>query len=121
MVRIEPVEAKVLKRPRASETALQTLQDKVKCCRVFMEHNNTMTEIEADVNNIFSDDTHGRIRLSSIHRGKGLEANNVNIIEPQLLPHPMAKQAWEQVQEKNLAYVAATRAIHNLAYVNPAK
>jgi hypothetical protein len=32
------------------------------------------------------------------------------VLTPSLLPHPMAQKPWEQEQERNLAWVAATRA-----------
>ena len=56
--------------------------------------------------------------MSTIHKSKGLEADNIFIIEPQLMPAKWAQQEWEFEQEKNLDYVARTRAKHNLYYVN---
>jgi hypothetical protein len=62
------------------------------------------------------------VRLSSVHKAKGLEADRVFILLPAKagMPHPMAKSAWEQEQEKNLLYVARTRAITELVYVTEA-
>ncbi len=57
---------------------------------------------------------HDPIRLSSIHKAKGLEADDVYLLSPELLPHPMAD---DLVQETNLHYVAVTRAKHNFYYV----
>ena len=54
---------------------------------------------------------------STVHRAKGLEADNVFILRPDLMPHPMAKQAWEIQQEQNCMYVAITRAKKTLTYV----
>jgi superfamily I DNA/RNA helicase len=57
--------------------------------------------------------------LSSIHKAKGLEWPRVYILgRKQLMPSPYAKQAWAQEQEKNLAYVAITRAQAILIDVN---
>jgi superfamily I DNA/RNA helicase len=56
--------------------------------------------------------------LSSVHRAKGLEAKRVFILRPDLMPHPKAKSAWEKGQEANLEYVAITRAIEELVYVD---
>jgi DNA helicase-2/ATP-dependent DNA helicase PcrA len=50
------------------------------------------------------------VLLGTIHRTKGLEANNVFLLAPELIPHPRAKLEWEREQERNLAYIAATRA-----------
>ena len=38
------------------------------------------------------------------------------IVEPHLMPHPMARQPWEKVQETNLLYVAITRAKSELVW-----
>lgn len=112
-------EAKLQRRRNISETALQALQDRVECIHVFMENNTTIQDMKNDVKKILEGmrNPENVIMHSSVHRGKGLEANNIGILEPQLMPHPMAKQAWEKEQERNLQYVAATRAIHNLSYV----
>lgn len=65
---------------------------------------------------IFSGDTSG-IVLSTVHRAKGLEANNVFIIRPDLMPHPLAKSEGELEQERNLQYVAWTRTKNKLCFV----
>lgn len=56
--------------------------------------------------------------LSSIHRAKGMEAKRVFILRPDLMPHPKAKSEWEMGQERNLQYVAQTRAIEELVFVD---
>ena len=57
--------------------------------------------------------------FSSIHRAKGLEADRVFLLQPKgaEIPHPMAKTAWQKAQERNLLYVAITRAKNELVYV----
>ena len=57
------------------------------------------------------------VMLSSIHRAKGLEADRCFIIRPDLMPSKYAKQPWEKIQEKNLEYVAYTRAKKYLGIV----
>lgn len=56
--------------------------------------------------------------LTTIHGSKGLEAERVFHIRPDLLPHPRAEKDWEKEQEKNLQFVAATRAKHDLFLAN---
>jgi len=68
------------------------------------------------IQEIFSNNLTGII-FSSIHKAKGLEAENVYILRPDLLPHPKAKKDWQIEQEKNLKYVAITRAKKNLFYI----
>lgn len=55
--------------------------------------------------------TENCVRLSSIHRAKGLEENRVFILDFDFLPFTRTDQKdWEEVQEINLKYVAVTRA-----------
>jgi hypothetical protein len=55
---------------------------------------------------------------SSVHRAKGMEAKRVFILRPDLMPHKKAKTNWEREQEVHLQYVAVTRAIEELIYVD---
>lgn len=57
------------------------------------------------------------ITLSTIHKAKGLEADRVFILRPDLLPWPYASTQEEIQQEENLHYVAITRAKHALIYL----
>jgi superfamily I DNA/RNA helicase len=57
------------------------------------------------------------VTLSSIHRAKGLEADNVVILEPELLA-ARARDPEAFQQEKNLLYVALTRAKNHLAFAS---
>lgn len=61
------------------------------------------------------------IRLSSIHRAKGLEAKRVFFYDPSIVPHKMAKSREAKKQEMNLKFVAITRAIEELVYVEVEK
>ena len=65
------------------------------------------------------DESNPGIVLSTVHKAKGLEADEVYILEPQLIPWPYAR-GWEVEQEKNLEYVAYTRAKKALVFVGAA-
>lgn len=54
------------------------------------------------------------VTFMTVHRSKGLEADRVFILCPELLPHPRSN---DQQQERNLHYVAITRAKKQLIYV----
>ena len=57
--------------------------------------------------------------LSTVHKAKGLEADNVFIICPEILPMISPGQLdWERQQENNLRYVAITRPKKCLTYVD---
>jgi hypothetical protein len=76
----------------------------------------TGDDLIAKLKMIFSDDSEG-IRLSTIHKSKGLEADRVFIIHEDLMPSKHAKKDWEKLQERNLMYVAYTRAKSVLGFV----
>jgi superfamily I DNA/RNA helicase len=60
---------------------------------------------------IFSDSDGGqRICLSTIHKAKGLEADRVFIVDKHKMPAKWAKTQSDMEQERNLEYVAITRA-----------
>lgn len=62
------------------------------------------------------------IRLSSIHRAKGLEEDRVFILDFDILPLTRTDQKpWEEMQEINLKYVAVTRAKEELYLVSSPK
>jgi DNA helicase-2/ATP-dependent DNA helicase PcrA len=56
--------------------------------------------------------------LSTIHKAKGLEADRVFIDRSDLLPHPAAKPGWQSTQERNILYVALTRAKQELYFID---
>ena len=58
------------------------------------------------------------VKMSSIHRAKGLENNRVFILNYDKLPHTWAGiQEWQIKQEENLKYVALTRPKQSLFLV----
>lgn len=61
------------------------------------------------------------ITLCTIHKSKGLEADIVYILDEYLIPSKFAKSPMQLEQEKNLKYVARTRAKKELYYLNLGK
>lgn len=61
------------------------------------------------------------VNLTTIHGSKGLEAERVFHLRPELVPHHKAKQDWEKEQEKNLEFVALTRAKQDLFLVTESR
>jgi superfamily I DNA/RNA helicase len=78
------------------------------------EMSKDMYELKRKISEIFTDKIEG-IVLSTVHKIKGLEADRVFIIRPDILPMQAIK-SWERQQEKNLEYVAITRAKNILIY-----
>lgn len=74
-------------------------------------------ELIKHIKTIFKENENG-ICLSTIHKAKGLEANNVYILCHSKMPSSLAKLDWEKKQEQNLIYVAYTRAKHKLGFIS---
>lgn len=103
-----------------SEARMIALGDRRDCIMCFCEGQVHVSGVIQRINEIFTADTNVKgIKLSSIHKAKGLEADRVFLINTKEAPcpHPMAKTAWQHEQELNLLYVAITRAKHELVYV----
>lgn len=102
-----------------SDQKLIAIQDRRECLLTFCEDAKSVMAVTDKISSVFTDNSQDAIRLSSIHRSKGLEAKRVFLLEPvgATVPHPMAKSAWQRRQELNLRYVAITRAIEELVYV----
>ena len=92
------------------------LEDKVSTLLFLAKISKSIDDLKEKIQIIFTDEIQG-ICLSTVHKAKGLEANRVFIIRPDLLPMKVFK-SWQQIQEKNLEYVAITRAKTELIYDN---
>jgi superfamily I DNA/RNA helicase len=80
-------------------------------------HTSTLDEVVNSIRELFTDDNH-RLTLSTIHKAKGREWHTVYILNAELMPSKWARQAWQQDQERNLEYVAITRAKSDLVYIH---
>jgi superfamily I DNA/RNA helicase len=89
-------------------TAYVALEDKVTTLLFLAKLADSIEDLKNKIRSIFTDEIQG-IVLSTVHKIKGLEANRVFIIRPDLLPMK-AQKSWQHIQEKNLEYVAYTRA-----------
>lgn len=100
---------------KVSKATYDNYADNVDCILAIAENCNSMDDLYLTINKLFSD-SDGQIVLSSIHRSKGLESKNVYIIanEDKL---KLSYGELDGSQDKNLSYVALTRAIENLYIV----
>ena len=94
--------------------------DKIYALKTIGSHCSDPVELRELIDKLFTDTAEGNaVVLSTVHKAKGLEADNVFIICPELLPMKMAgQQEWEYQQELNLKYVAVTRAKKRLVWVD---
>lgn len=104
-------------RLRKLERSTAVHDDMAQCVRTFMDHANTVRDIFTQIDEIFSDRQCPGVTLSTIHKAKGLEAETVYILLPEKMPCWFVKQAWQELQEFNLMYVACTRAKQTLVFV----
>lgn len=111
---VEKESAKLRATNRLSQADL--LEDKAETVYAFAEGVDSVAEMIQMIEKIFDDDTPG-ITFSSGHRAKGLEADHVYIIKPELFPFKRAKTEEAKKQEQNLAYVVCTRSKVSLNFV----
>lgn len=103
-----------------SEDKLIAMQDRYDCLCMFMEGTASVDEVIRKIESVFTDNkTNPGVKLASIHKAKGLEADRVFLLQLKKasVPHPMAKTEHAREQEWNLLYVATTRAIHEFVIV----
>ena len=93
-----------------------TLSDKFECIKIFTSKADTVGGIITEIERLFNSRSKGDIQLSTVHKAKGLEADNVFILATERMPHPKATNMQE---ERNICYVAITRAKQNLYYCGP--
>ena len=105
---------KLMRRERFMQA--EVLKDKIECIHAISDGCTTSKDVINKLYQIFSDSGNG-VLFSSVHRAKGLEANNVFILKNHLMPHPSAKGDIQQVQEQNLKHIAYTRFIDSLTFV----
>lgn len=100
----------------------RNLQDKLYCLNIILHRAESVDprssspkqSILREIDSLFGDNLSGVVILSSIHKAKGREWKNVYYLTT---PTRKNLQDWELEQERNLAYVAITRSMENLYFV----
>jgi superfamily I DNA/RNA helicase len=83
----------------------------------FGEECQALSKFLDKIESLFSDSA-SPVTLSTIHRSKGDEADNVFILACNVLPYRRdGMKVWQKKQEENLTYVALTRAKQSLVLV----
>jgi DNA helicase-2/ATP-dependent DNA helicase PcrA len=114
----EREEAKLHRRD-APASAYEQLEDRCECLSQLAAQATSLESLEAFIKSVFDDGATpaGRVVLSSVHRGKGLEADTVYVLDPDSLPLIRRdSKSWQRTQERNLVYIAATRAKRSLVF-----
>lgn len=102
----------------SSSPQIVNLYDNIMALKAISEGLNTKQELINKINEIFLDSDGDGVCLSTIHKAKGLEADNVFILCKSLMPSKLAKKEWEKITELNLIYVAITRAKKSLNFIS---
>lgn len=109
---------------KRQETKAQSISDK---CQSIIALIDSMTPADRQrginglcqiIEDMFTDRKERLTTLATVHKSKGMEAPRVFILDRQLMPSKYAKQEWQQKQEANLQYVAITRALDTLVYLD---
>lgn len=93
------------------------MYDTINALMILGEKHKTKTKLIEQINKIFKEESFG-VCLSTVHKSKGLESDNVYIICHSSMPSRLAVLDWEKEQERNLMYVAYTRARKKLGFVS---
>ncbi len=108
-----------------NDVAAERLADQYSCLLFFIagldEDSQTVSDLLAKIELMFTDDSRSaaaKVTLASIHKSKGLEFPTVYLLDKHLIPSRFARQPWQKTQERNLLYVAITRAMQTLVYIN---
>lgn len=120
--RLETYLQRELAKAEGDEAKQERISDIVETLRVLMARArslgiSTVDALRQMIRDMFGDVGEARnlVVLSSVHKSKGLEWPTVYLLgRRELMPSPWAKQDWQMGQERNLAYVAVTRAIETL-------
>ena len=98
-------------------SSIMNLYDNINSLLVLAENCATKKALINKINLIFKDESNG-VCLSTIHKAKGLEAENVYILCHSSMPSKLATHDWEKLQERNLQYVAYTRPKMKLGFIS---
>lgn len=104
-----------VKRP-SIHPKMELFEQRLEVIECLMDEVTDVAGLKTLIKNIFADEIKG-IMLSTIHKAKGLENECIFFICPELLPSRYATTEWMLQQERNLWYVAVTRAKYSLIYV----
>jgi len=115
---IEKIKAKYPTKHYMESEEVITLTDKVDVICELANKFHSVNGIIDFLKDLYSEDVDNqKVTCSTIHRFKGGECKNIFILEPQLIPFPYYKAEEQKKQERNIDFVARTRAIEKLEYI----
>lgn len=112
---ISKLQKKGVKSPTKCE-AYDKLNEKVNVLLSLYEYFGDLATVRSRIYDIFVENASRGITLSTIHKSKGLEADRIFFLQPELLPSKYATTELALYAEKCLQFVAITRARKSLIY-----
>jgi superfamily I DNA/RNA helicase len=107
-------------RKEEDEAKAEAVSDKVGVilfmCDELLEDRRTIADLEAGIDYLFKDKATA-VTLCTIHKSKGLEAPRVFWLERSECPARWVRKDHQRQQEINLCYVAGTRAMDELYFI----
>jgi DNA helicase-2/ATP-dependent DNA helicase PcrA len=100
------------------ESQIEGVEDRVETLKAFALEARSLHDLERAIDDLFADDVGAMVTLSTVHKAKGAEAPRVVILDPGRMPSKAARADWEIQQERNLIYVAYTRAREELVFTS---
>lgn len=113
------VEGQISRKPRVEQSmrdkqaALEAICNRAQAMSAGLATSDTIADI---ITELYDRNAPGAVYLSTIHKAKGLEWQEVLFLDPQLIPSCYASRDWQYQQERNLKYVGVTRAQQVLHY-----
>lgn len=105
----EIARAKTQSKSERVDARVENISNKAECLRVLIDGIRTIGELTARIEGLFADDGRPAVVCSTVHRAKGMEAEQVFVLTDTLRRAPL--------EELNICYVAYTRTKRDLYLV----
>lgn len=109
-----------LRKAGASKTRIESVSDyalAIISVQQQLSYVHSVSALMDSIDGFFRDDKDA-IWLSSVHKAKGLEAENVYVLGPEKMPLLFEdSQEWEFEQEKNIIMISLSRAKNRLVFI----
>jgi superfamily I DNA/RNA helicase len=102
--------------PAAAEARMELVTDQLEVCQALVEDSRDLGELRAKLARLFSEGDLESVMCSTTHRAKGLEAENVYLLEGTF--RGFDEDSEPGSEEQNIVYVAVTRAKRRLVWVS---
>lgn len=118
---------RILSQKQNAESQIEILNDKIDCLIVCVENFacSTLQCLKDVMKDLFGDEDKENwsnvVALCTVHKAKGLEAQETFILKPEKMPLTWpGQQQWEAEQEMNIKYVCYTRSLRRMVILGDA-